>query len=225
MITQQMINDATKKYNDGVQNILQEMSNNYVAKAALTGGDLTYGRDAVTATTRTGGHMQFSSEGLVITDKNGHSQVAISGEDGSAALAHDLVAKRINGYTIEAANILSGTIEAGVQIKAPYINGGQIDGASMLRVSSDEGNCVMTPKYGFSTTQGLKVSGLSNLEGGVNIGTRLNVDGTTLITGNLIVVGQIFIKTAGIEQIVFQAPNGIRRGYLGFWDSGKFQTS
>ena len=220
-----MINDATKKYNDGVQNILQEMSNNYVAKAALTGGDLTYGRDAVTATTRTGGHMQFSSEGLVITDKNGHSQVAISGEDGSAALAHDLVAKRINGYTIEAANILSGTIEAGVQIKAPYINGGQIDGASMLRVSSDEGNCVMTPKYGFSTTQGLKVSGLSNLEGGVNIGTRLNVDGATLITGNLIVAGQIFIKTAGIEQIVFQAPNGIRRGYLGFWDSGKFQTS
>lgn len=225
VITQQMINDATKKYNDGVQNILQEMSNNYVAKAALTGGDLTYGRDAVTATTRTGGHMQFSSEGLVITDKNGHSQVAISGEDGSAALAHDLVAKRINGYTIEAANILSGTIEAGVQIKAPYINGGQIDGASMLRVSSDEGNCVMTPKYGFSTTQGLKVSGLSNLEGGVNIGTRLNVDGATLITGNLIVAGQIFIKTAGIEQIVFQAPNGIRRGYLGFWDSGKFQTS
>lgn len=151
-ITQQMINDATKKYNDGVQSIMQDISNTYISKASLLGGEITYGKDAITANTNSGGKFQMTSEGLVVTDKNGHGNIAISSEDGSATFAKDIVGKRIVGYTIESAQILSGTIEAGIEIKSPVINGGQITGSSVINTYKNHYYTVLTPEGGFSNS-------------------------------------------------------------------------
>lgn len=225
VITQKMIDDATKKYNENVNSAIQELSNVYVSKASLTGGALTYEKDKISARTRSGGQFQLSSEGLVITDRYGHNNVAVSGEDGSVALAHDIVGKEIVGYSIKSANIMSGTIEAGVQIKSPMITGGQIDAATLLRSTGyyDGANqyTVMSAENGFSTTQGLQVRKTSNLYGETNIYGGLFANNGCKITGNLHVVGQIFVQYGGIQQIVFKNNYG-DRGYIGFWDDGRF---